>query len=95
MYISGELVELYKPGTKPTKNTSQDEIDELKELLTSLIEKTKTDFSERRFVTFSERTLRTGFHLGSLADAIQFNNFHEGLHLGVMMGIRKFATNKP
>lgn len=91
-YISGELFELYKPGTKPTKQTTADEIKELKELLISLIEKTEIDFYNNRFVTFNERMTGTGFHLSSLKDAFEFNNYHEGLHLGFMMNIRKFLS---
>lgn len=90
-YVSDELFNLYKPSTRPTTVTSQSEIDELKELLISLIEKTKSDFYNGKFVTYNERTTSTGFHLGSLQDAIEFNNYHEGLHLGFMINIRKFV----
>lgn len=90
-YISEELFNLYKPGTKPTGNTSQEEIDNLKKLLMSLIEKTETDFQNKKFVTFKESTTSTGFHLSSIEDALQFNNYHEGLHLGYMTNIRKFV----
>src|SRR5690606_16969211 len=38
-YVSDELFALYKPGTKPSGITSQQEVDELKELLISLIER--------------------------------------------------------
>jgi hypothetical protein len=89
-YISQELFELYKPGTKPTEITSEDEIKELKELLISLVEKTETDFYKGEFKIYNERTTSTGFHLGSLKEAFEYNNYHEGLHLGFMMNIRKF-----
>lgn len=89
-YVSDELFGKYKPGTTPTGNTSQEEVDELKELLISLIEQTKSDFYAGKFVTFKERMTGTGFYLSSLTDAIQFNNYHEALHLGFMMNIRKF-----
>jgi len=90
-FISTELFELYKPGTKPTRQASQDEANELKRLLTSLIEQTEKDKSEGKFVKFNERMTGTGFYLSSLKDAFEFNNFHEGLHLGHMMNIRKFV----
>lgn len=90
-YLPDSLVELYKPGTKPTGLTTQAECDELKGLLTSLIDQTKADFQAGKFTTFRERTTRTGFHLATLEDAFQFNNYHEGLHLGYMMSIRKFV----
>ncbi len=90
MHISPSLFDLYKPGTKPTKPVDQSEADELKYLLTSLIEKTKADFNDGKFVSFTERTTGTGFHLANLTDAFEFNNYHEGLHLGMMMSIKKF-----
>lgn len=90
MYIPEDLVYLYKPGTKPTAVT-QDGAHELKELLTSLVTKTEVDFQKGIFKTYNERTTATGFHLGSLRDAFEFNNYHEGLHLGYMMSIRKFV----
>jgi len=91
MCISDDLFDRYKPGTKPTSPVLQNEIDELKTLLTSLIEQTEKDFYSEKFVTFTERMTATGFHLTSLSDAFEFNNYHEGLHLGYMMGIRKFV----
>lgn len=90
-YVPDDLISRYKPGTKPAGPVSQEEADELKPLLHSLVEKTEIDFQNGAFVTFTERMTGTGFHLTSLKDAFEFNNYHEGLHLGYMMGIRKFV----
>jgi len=91
MYISEDLLNKYKPGSRPTQDVSQEEVDELKTLLLLLPEKTKNDFNEGRFITFNGRMTGTGFMLTTLHDAFEFNNFHEGLHLGMMMSIRKFV----
>jgi DinB superfamily len=91
MNISGELFNQYTNGTKPTGMTTQTEMEELKSLLLPLVEKTKEDFAKGKFVTYTEYTTHTGFHLGSTHDAIAFNNYHEGLHLGCMMNICKFV----
>lgn len=90
MYVSDDMVNLYKPNTKPTETTTQIEINELKKLLISLIAKTEADFQKGIFTIYNERTTVTGFHLASIKDAFEFNNYHEGLHLGYMMSIRKF-----
>jgi hypothetical protein len=89
MHISDELFNRYKPGTQPTGNTSQAEVEELKELLFSVIPKTKEDFNNGIFTTYVERTTVTGFHLASVTDAFEFNNYHEGVHLGYTMAIKK------
>ena len=90
VYVSDEMTNTYKNGSKPTGKTTQAEIDELKVLLFSLIEKTKEDYANGKFVSYNEYTTGTGFHLASTKEAIEFNNYHEGLHLGFMMNIRKF-----
>ena len=88
--VSAEMNEKYRNGSKPTGTTTQAEVEELKTLLFSLIEKTKADYAAGKFTTYNEYTTGTGFHLASTQEAIEFNNYHEGLHLGFMMNIRKF-----
>ncbi|GAA4067484.1 DinB family protein [Flavobacterium cheonanense] len=89
MNISPEMMEKYKNGSKPTA-TTQEEINELKVLLFSLLEKTKEDYANGKFTSYNEFTTGTGFHLANIKDAMEFNNYHEGIHLGFMMNIRKF-----
>lgn len=91
MHISEELFNLYKPGSVPTGITSQNEANELKELLLAVVPKTKEDLANGVFKTYTERTTITGFHLGSLMDAFEFNNYHEGVHLGYMMAMKKLV----
>lgn len=91
MNVSNELYDLYKNGSKPTQATTQAEVDELKNLLMPLIEKTISDFDSGLFADYKAFTTGTGFHLASTKEAIEFNNYHEGLHLGFMMNIRKFV----
>lgn len=88
--VSDAMVETYKNGSRPTGETTQEEVDELKELLISLIDRTKTDYSEGKFTSYTEFTTSTGFNLKSTSEALEFNNYHEALHLGFMMNIRKF-----
>lgn len=89
--IPERLFKLYAPGTKPTGNTSQEDIDELKSLLTSVVDQTMEDYEQGKFETYNERMTGTGFHLTTVADAFEFNNYHEGLHLGYMMSIKRFV----
>jgi len=89
MQVSDEMFNLYKPGTKPERAITQQETDELKQLLIALCEHTKKDIEKGIFTSFTGRMTATGFDLTSLADALEFNNYHEGLHLGMMMSIRK------
>lgn len=90
MQVSDEMLNLYKPGTKPERDVTQTEADELKQLLIKLCEQTRKDMERNIFTSFTGRMTATGFDLTTLDDALEFNNYHEGLHLGIMMSIRKF-----
>ena len=88
--VSDEMMHTYKNGTKPTSIISQEEIYEIKELLISLMNQTKSDFETGKFQTYTEYTTQMGFNLTSAKEALEFNNYHEAIHLGVMMSIKKF-----
>ncbi len=89
MQISDTLFDTYKPGTFPSGKTTPQEIEQLRELLVGVMDQTESDYQKGKFTVFHERTTGTGFHLATVEDAIVFNNYHEGLHLGMMMSIRK------
>ncbi|MCV9927751.1 DinB family protein [Flavobacterium sp. LS1R49] len=90
MLVSDELVDKYRKGTKPEGEVSQAELEEIKSLLFSTIIQTEEDYNAKIFKTYSELTTSLGFTFKSIDDALSFNNYHEGLHLGIMMSIRKF-----
>jgi hypothetical protein len=90
MLISHEMVEKYKNGSRPEQEVTQEEFDEIKNLLLDTINKTSADYSNGIFREYNEYTTSIGFNLKNTEEAIVYNNFHEGLHIGIMMSIRKF-----
>lgn len=91
MMISDEIVEKYRKGTKPEQDVTQAEADEIKVLLFDTLHKLELDYNNGIFVNYQEYPTSTGFILKSALGAIEFNNFHEGLHIGIMMSLRKFV----
>ena len=90
MMVSIEMVEKYKKGTKPEHNANQTEIDEIKRLLFETIDQSDVDFADKIFKTYQEFTTMSGFTIKTAKDAMAFNYYHEGVHTGIMMQIRKF-----
>lgn len=90
MMISDEMVAKYMRGTKPEGNVTQDEVEELKTLLFSTLEKTQKDFQDNIFKDYKEFTTTAGYIVTNAHDAMEFSNYHEGLHTGVVMQIKKF-----
>ncbi|HWS60465.1 MAG TPA: DinB family protein [Flavobacterium sp.] len=91
MLFSEEMIEKYKKGTKPERDATQADIDEVKSLLFSTIKKTKEDYYNGIFKNYQEYPTSTGFILKNVEDALAFNNFHEGLHIGILMNLRKLV----
>ncbi|WP_288982474.1 DinB family protein [uncultured Flavobacterium sp.] len=89
MHIPDSLFEKYQNGSRPDGKTTQAEVDEIKKLLLEMVEKTKADFKAGIFKEFHPYQTKTGFHLGTWKEAMEFNNYHEGIHLGIMMSIKK------
>jgi hypothetical protein len=92
LMISEDLQNTYKNGSVPTRKTTQVEVNEIKELLSSTVSKTVADWDTANFfTTYQEFTTKsTGFTINNAQEAIEFNNFHEGVHLGIILQIKKF-----
>lgn len=86
--VSDELVGKYRKDTKPEGAITQEELDEIKALLFSTIEKTKADYSNGLFKNYQEYTVSTtGNTLTNIDEAFQFIILHEGMHLGYVMAL--------
>ena len=91
MMISSEIVDKYKKGTKPEHDVTQAGVDEIRSLLFETINQTKADYNSKVFKNYREYPTSSGFIIKNAEDAMAFNYYHEGIHFGVMMMIRKFV----
>jgi hypothetical protein len=89
--VSEEFILKYRKGTKPESDVSQQEVDEVKGFLSTTLENTRKDFASGLFVDYNEYITSMGFILSNVQDALDFNNYHEGLHTGVIMALRKLV----
>ena len=90
MLVSKEMVEKYKKDTKPEATVTKEEGTQIKGLLYTTLEQTQKDFSEGIFKNYNAFTTMTGFNIRNVQEAMEFNNYHEGVHTGIMMRIAKF-----
>jgi len=89
MLISDAMAAKYKKGAKVENDVTQDEVIELKALLFSTVEKTKEDYKSGVFKAYSSYTTSTDSTMACVEEAIAFNNFHEGIHLGYILALKK------
>jgi hypothetical protein len=89
MLVSEELVTKFMKGTVPDGTASDAEMEEITKVLVSTIERTQEDYEAGLFKDFKPYTTSAKVTLNNVQDAISFNNFHEGIHLGSIFALRK------
>ncbi|RMA66152.1 DinB family protein [Ulvibacter antarcticus] len=88
MQVSETEVNAFRKGTKPNQEATKEDVELLKNQLLSTLEQTKNDYKNGIFKTYNEYTVTTKSTLTSAEDAIIFNNFHEGIHLGYILALK-------
>ena len=88
--LTEEFTNKYVNGTIPDGKTTQKEVDEIKNLLFSTIEQTIMDYENGKFENYTKTQTRTGFLITNFEEGMLFNHYHEGIHLGFMMKIKRF-----
>ena len=89
--VSDDLIAAYKKGSKPSNAFTQEEFDEVITLFKGLPKTLEEDYESSIFSEYSSYKTSTGFVIDTMEKAIIFNNFHESLHLGVIMSLRKLV----
>lgn len=89
MCLSDEMVDKYKKGTKTEGIVSAAEFEEIKRLFIEMPEKLEEDYNNGIFKNYNVYTTSLNVTLTDFDSALAFNNFHEGIHLGVLFGLRK------
>lgn len=89
--ISEDFFETYKPGTKPERLYTADDLAQIKDLMFSTLDKLQADLQTGMFGNYPTWTTRYGTELSSINDAIVFLPFHEGLHIGAIIALKKLV----
>lgn len=90
--ISMGFINKYKKGTKPEVAVTQQEVDKIHTVLFTALGQLQEDYEAGLFKDFKEYTLSTsGGTLSKVEHGLEFNNFHEGLHLGCCIQLSRLV----
>ncbi|MGG8496308.1 DinB family protein [Tenacibaculum sp. TC6] len=89
--VPDDLIDGYRKGTKPSEAFTEEDFEEIKELLLGLPDTLKEDYEAGIFKEYTEYETSTGFIISSFENALTFNNLHEGMHLGIIMAMKKLV----
>lgn len=90
--VDENLIDLYKNGSKPERNFSTEEIEQMKGYLISTVDQLVVDLENGIFENFTPYTVSTypGFALNNINDAIKFIVSHDALHYGCSLMIKSW-----
>lgn len=91
MYVTDEVIAKYMKGSVPKGDVEQAEFDELKNQFIELPNQFEKDYNEDIFKEYDDYTTSVNVTLTDIDSANAFNNFHEGIHLGVILSLRKLV----
>ena len=88
-WVDEDFFNAYKPGSKPSEYFNESQIEKVKDLLFSSLDVLKSNYAKGLWTNYPAWSTRYGVELKSIDDVIQFLNFHEGLHLGYIMALKR------
>jgi len=92
--VEESLIRTYKAQTKPTSYISEEEIRTIKDVSISVLDRLEEDYNKQLFSAYEAFTTRYDVPITTIDEAINFLLFHEGLHMGYIMAMKKVFTNK-
>ncbi|WP_316846969.1 DinB family protein [Pedobacter psychrodurus] len=78
-------------GTKPDTFLEKEEIESIFSVLLNSMDRLAADYKNGIFKQFDPWDKRYGMKLNSIEDAINFVPFHEGMHIGYIMALKKLV----
>jgi len=89
--VSDEMINTFRKGTAPEKPVSEEEFETIKELFFRLPVQFEEDYNAEIFKSYDTYTTSVNVTINSIDDAVIFNTFHEGAHLGIILQLKKLV----
>ena len=94
LHIEESFVERYGKGSVATEKVLAEDIDFVRENMVPLCQQIQSDYKKGIFDTYKPYMTSTGIELTSVEEALQFSAFHDGIHLGVVLSLKKLVQNQ-
>jgi hypothetical protein len=90
--VGEEYFATYKPGSRPERPITDEEVGKVRELLTASVDRLQEDYDNKIFREYKQWTNRYGMEITSIDLGIDFVLFHDAYHGGVIDALKKVVT---
>jgi len=91
MHIDESYFDKYKRGSKPEAPVTETELALIKKLHIETLDLLIADYKTQLFENYTPFVTRYGVELKNINDAIHFVLYHEGLHGGIIMMLKRLV----
>ncbi len=81
----------FKPGSKPENKLNEEETEKIKELMLTSLNVLEQDYEKGFWTSYPAWSTRYGVEIKSIDEAINFLHFHEGLHSGHVLSMKRIV----
>jgi len=89
--VSEKMIADFQKGTAPNQPISKEEFEAIKAQFLQLPLQLEEDYNKGIFKNYIDYKTSVNITLNSVDDAIMFNTYHEGIHLGIILQLMKFV----
>lgn len=89
--IDESIIKKFGKGSVTQIDYTLEDINKLRLQLLSTIETTGDLYRQGTFKNFTIYPTSLGYTINTIEESIAFSNFHEGIHLGVIMALKKLV----
>jgi len=89
--LDDDFIDKYKTGTRPEGFIDEEEFKDLQKKLTASIDQFEKDWEKKKFKNYEAREIKSypGVKIENIKDAAKFASFHDGLHIGYSMALKR------
>jgi len=88
-HVDEEYLSHFRKGSSPENWVKPPEVKEVLRLFLDLGDQVKVDYESDLFSNFKSYTTSIGVTLENIQDALAFNNYHDGMHTGIIQCMLK------
>lgn len=87
--VDADFVNAYAPGSRPERFIAEEEVLRIQELFVTSLDRFEQDMQTAIFNNYTQWTTRAGVDINNINDVDAFLPYHEGMHVGYIMALKK------
>jgi len=89
--VDVDTIKKFGKGSVPQTDYTLEEIEALKAQFLTSVDITSDLYDKDTFKTFNVYPTSLGYTINTVEEAIAFSNYHEGIHLGIIIALKKLV----